>query len=534
MATLKELEDALIKADAAGNAADAKVFADEIRRMRAAPPAAQERDFNKGPSTGRQAFTQGLLGNPQGITIADDPTLMKAIADGGLEAGGAALGQVVGGLAPGPLKPVGMAAGRALGGAGGNLLAQSRRIAMGEQEGYQPGQAVGAGVASIIPGGNMAKAPVRAALKGAATNLAAGATESVIDRGELPSGTNAAAVSAMGAVAPGIAKLGAPAARAQTKAIEDAVFKQTVQEAVAAGLPINPTNPRLNPSFLTRRIADVAGAAATKQETAIRAQVVTNALMRKELGLPVNEPLTEELLQTIRKQAAAPYEQISKLSKQAAKDITALNAARSEARGYHYSYKSNANYDHLLKAKKADAKVQALEQKIGAHATAAGRAELVDEIKEARKLIAKSYQIEEGLGIGSGDVSAGVLLRSANSGEKVSGNLKTVAKYADAFRSESRDAAAVPTPGISQLGAAGAAMGGAGGVAMTGSPVGLLGAGIPLLRDPARKLLLSDWYQKRAINRFLNPPAPSGPESALPLAFRLGGMSAGRNAFLER
>ena len=33
MASLEELSAALIKADAAGNAADAKVFADEIRRV---------------------------------------------------------------------------------------------------------------------------------------------------------------------------------------------------------------------------------------------------------------------------------------------------------------------------------------------------------------------------------------------------------------------------------------------------------------------------------------------------------------------
>lgn len=37
MATIEELSAALIKADAAGNAADAKVFADEIRRMRVTP-----------------------------------------------------------------------------------------------------------------------------------------------------------------------------------------------------------------------------------------------------------------------------------------------------------------------------------------------------------------------------------------------------------------------------------------------------------------------------------------------------------------
>ena len=35
MATLEQLSAALIKADAAGNADDAKVFADEIRRLKA-------------------------------------------------------------------------------------------------------------------------------------------------------------------------------------------------------------------------------------------------------------------------------------------------------------------------------------------------------------------------------------------------------------------------------------------------------------------------------------------------------------------
>jgi len=37
MATIEQLSAALIKADAAGNTADAKALADEIRRMRATP-----------------------------------------------------------------------------------------------------------------------------------------------------------------------------------------------------------------------------------------------------------------------------------------------------------------------------------------------------------------------------------------------------------------------------------------------------------------------------------------------------------------
>lgn len=42
MATMQELEQALVKADAAGNADDARVFANEIRRMRAQAPAPQQ------------------------------------------------------------------------------------------------------------------------------------------------------------------------------------------------------------------------------------------------------------------------------------------------------------------------------------------------------------------------------------------------------------------------------------------------------------------------------------------------------------
>lgn len=42
MATIEELSAALVKADAAGNAADAKVFADEIRRLRSAPAPSAE------------------------------------------------------------------------------------------------------------------------------------------------------------------------------------------------------------------------------------------------------------------------------------------------------------------------------------------------------------------------------------------------------------------------------------------------------------------------------------------------------------
>ncbi len=58
MATLKELENALVAADAAGNAKDAKAFADEIQRRR-----------NRGATPATSAFYQSLLPAIQGPTL---------------------------------------------------------------------------------------------------------------------------------------------------------------------------------------------------------------------------------------------------------------------------------------------------------------------------------------------------------------------------------------------------------------------------------------------------------------------------------
>ena len=48
MATLEQLSAGLVKADAAGNAADAKVFADEIRRIRSTTPDAPKAALDRG------------------------------------------------------------------------------------------------------------------------------------------------------------------------------------------------------------------------------------------------------------------------------------------------------------------------------------------------------------------------------------------------------------------------------------------------------------------------------------------------------
>lgn len=440
--------------------------------------------------------------------------------EGGLPAAGQALGAMTG-----PAAPVAVPALGFVGGAGGNALAQTRRMAVGEQNRFLPGQMLASGVAGSVPGASLFKAGAREVAKqGArfgAANLAAKATETAVDERRLPTGAEAGLAAGAGALGAPLAKFAAPAPQ-DVKAIENAVLKETVREVRAAGYPVDPL--RLKPSWATKKLASIAGKAATSQEVALRAQEVTTALARKELGMQAEAPLTRETLRIARQQAAEPYRQIASLSPQAGKDVEALNLARSEARGYWKSHGATGDYEQLKKARAADAEAQRLEGKIGDHAVAARDPGLVYELDAARTKIAKIHDVEDALELGDGNIAANVVLRAWDSGKKVSGNLKTIAKFASAFPMDARQASRVPTPGVNQLspfGSAALATAAAG----TAGPRGLLAGGIPLLADPARAFLLSERFQERAVNRFLNPPQA---ESYLPLAFRLGSMSAGR------
>jgi hypothetical protein len=104
MATLEQLTAALVKADAAGNAADAKALADEIRRVRTAPaelPTALQPSISTetGMPGPRQDLTTG-----QRVYQAVRPYVAPLV-----EAGGAIAGGLVGTAAGVPTSPVGMA-----------------------------------------------------------------------------------------------------------------------------------------------------------------------------------------------------------------------------------------------------------------------------------------------------------------------------------------------------------------------------------------------------------------------------------------
>jgi len=146
MATLDQLSAALIKADAAGNTADAKAFADEIRKMRAAsaPPVVAPKPLapiDTGiPEWGRN--------NPQLYGIAGAAkTVLSPIAEGLGMAGGAVLG-----AAGGPATSV---LGAGLGYGGARSLSRAADVAMGEAPAETAGQAITRGAEDVLTGATM-------------------------------------------------------------------------------------------------------------------------------------------------------------------------------------------------------------------------------------------------------------------------------------------------------------------------------------------------------------------------------------------
>lgn len=186
MATLQQLEAALVKADAAGNADDARAFASEIRKMRAAPvvPVAEDRitqgakNFAKDMPLGEQVLAgvgKAIVDTGRGIKglftdnsadVAESRRLDAPLMDTGGGFTGNIAGNVGMALAPGgALKgaaTLGRAAGlgaRGLDAAGTALLAPTTvRGAAG----------VGAGMGLAQPAENLSERAINTLMGGAA------------------------------------------------------------------------------------------------------------------------------------------------------------------------------------------------------------------------------------------------------------------------------------------------------------------------------------------------------------------------------
>jgi hypothetical protein len=325
---------------------------------------------------------------------------------------------------------------------------------------------------------------------GAAGGAAAGGTKEI-------TGSDQAAIAA-GMLAPTLAQKAGGMGRAK---VEEQLIRQranevrdaTLKEGQEAGYVIPPS--AVNPSKTNKILESIAGKAAVGQEAAIRNQPVTNKLAAQELGYAEGTPITKDLLNKYRNDVAQPYREVADLSPAAATALERLKEARYNARDYEKHYNVSADPKSRAEAKKYGEQAEMLETELEKMAVKAGKLELVDQLRASRQKIAKSYDIENGLNIGNADVSAPSIGRSLDGGAKMTGNLETIGKFQQAFPTFNREAASIPTPGVSKSAPVVGAILGTQGAGAAGAP-GMLAGGLPLLSGPARSLVLSPTYQK--------------------------------------
>lgn len=383
------------------------------------------------------------------------------------------------------------------------------------------GQVLPAAGAALIPGG-----------QGLAATLGAGA---LLGGAQPTSGEESALMNAAGGAAGGALGFGAgkligagvgklTASRAAAREL-NAVRDGVAASARESGYVIPPT--QTNPTILNRTLEGLAGKLTTGQSASIKNQAITNKTVARAIGLDPSKPITKESLAGLRQQASQAYAAVTGAGDivppasytAALDDIVKPYVSAAESfpnarpnpiiaeietlRTPQFTAESAVNKIRELRAQADTAYAGgnkdlgkalrdgagALEDAIDSHLqTVPGADTLLDGFRAARQLIAKTYTVEKALNESTGNVAARKLAAQLARGKPLSGDIKKVAQFAQAFP-KAADEVASSMPGISPLD-----FYGAGGLsAMTGNPLSMLAIGA---RPIARGTILSQPFQR--------------------------------------
>lgn len=329
-------------------------------------------------------------------------------------------------------------------------------------------------------------------------------------------------------------KVAARQAAAQSDEAVNSVRDATLKEVKAAGYVVPPTN--VNRSAAATAAESLGGKHATEAAAAIRNQKVTNEIVRKELGLAKDAPLTVETLKGIRDKAGSVYKAIQNTGEIAtdgqyiddlagiaqsvddvAKDFPDLNLSANEEITNlvdamlkdKFSAKSAIELTKQLRkaatgnlsgvnaadpAKRALGMAQrdaaaAVEDQLLRHLDSTGKGALGKQFEEARRVIAKTYSVEAALNPGTGNVIAKNLGAQLKRGKPLSGGFETIAKFSQTFPKAAAEI--TDSKGVSKLSAA--VFGGGAGAALASGNVPLSAtlAAVPAASYATRSALLS-------------------------------------------
>lgn len=351
------------------------------------------------------------------------------------------------------------------------------------------------------------------------------------------------------------------AAEQQANAVRDATLKaaQTEGYVVTPG-SISPTGKNI----LAERIA---GKTHLEQLASVQNQTVTDKLARRAVGLPENAPLTSGSMRQIRKvefdKGYAPLNKIGSVATDPAflDDLINIETNYAGAAGSfpgavpekvgalvkNYTVDKFDSADALksVKTLREDAKgsfrsgdtslgkaqiavANALENQIERALTAANNpnaAKMLEQFRLSRQRMAISHTVEDAIREGGGSVTAAKLARDIQSGKYVSGDLKTIAEFANVFPRVTQTPSQIGTPAAGTIlgRGLGGAVGGGVGYLMGGGGGAGVGAGAGALAPEMvsagmRNYLLSSMAQQRMLPQYKS------------LSERLASPQAARNA----
>jgi hypothetical protein len=329
-------------------------------------------------------------------------------------------------------------------------------------------------------------------------------------------------------------------AEQQANAVRDATLRAAQSEGyVVTPGAVSPTGKNI----LAERIA---GKTHLEQLASVQNQAVTDRLARQAVGLPPNSPLTSESMRQIRKtefeKGYAPLNRVGSVATDSAflDDLVGIEAKYSGAEGSfpgatpqkvgnlvkNYTVDKFQASDALttIKTLREDAKgnfrsgdtslgnaqiamANALENQIERALTAANNpnaAKMLEQFRLSRQRMAISHSVEDAIKEGGGSVMAAKLARDIQSGKYVSGDIKTIAEFANVFPRVAQTPSQIGAPAAGTLlgrGLGGTVGGGVGylmgDVAGAGIGAGIGGLAPEMVSAGMRNYLLSQTAQRR-------------------------------------
>lgn len=346
---------------------------------------------------------------------------------------------------------------------------------------------IGTAVTTMAP---LSVIPGAASYRGAAMiGAGAGATEPSGSAAETAFNIGGGALAGIGGQYVGNRIASSILQRPQTAPID-----RIAREGRESGYAIPPT--QTNPSIFNRALEGFSGKLTTAQQASSANQAVTNKLAAEAVGLPTDQPITVAALERVREGAGKAYKDIADLDPTAAVKLEELKTARFSAKEQFNHYNKSGSPEAGQKARQASADAQRLESEIEQMAIAMGRPELVQNLRSARQVIAKTHTVESALNDATGNVDIRVLARQLDQGKPLTGPLKQAGEFGMAFPKAGQSPEQMGSlPGISPLDVATSGIFGGVGAYAADDPRGAMAALIPFLRPAVRAGILSGAYQ---------------------------------------